>query len=215
MHPYLDLAPDGKSIVIKNCPNAKCVVKLECVEARRLAGLCQHRWDLQFANDALESINLIPVGKEIVREALWRSAISHYVKCFGSSKARFQLDVGKTTKGLDRAKEIHGFFCDLRNKTIVHDENPICESTAGAILNDAGIEAVDCITVFYPTLVQENFSNLMLLIKSTLSFVSVEIDILQGRLVKKYAAMSYEDLSALPLLLHVELSYKDVSRTKS
>jgi hypothetical protein len=212
---YLELTPDGKSIIIKNGPNAKCVVKLGCHEASRLAGFSQHRWDLQFANDTLESINLIPVGNVIVREALWRSAIVHYAKCFGNSKARFQLDVGKTHKGLDRAKEFNAFICDLRHKTIAHDESPICESTVGAILNDSGVEAVDCITIFYPTLVQENFSNLILLVKSALAFVAAEIAILRDRLVRKYAAMSYGELSALPPLLHVALTYKDVSRTKS
>ena len=214
MTAYLELTPDGK-IIVKDAPHAKSVVKLLCHEAKRLAGLSQHRWDLQFTTDTLEAINTIPIGNLVVREALWRSAIVHYAKCFGSNKARFQLDMGKTHKGLDRAKEIHEFICDLRHKTIAHDESPICESTAGAILNDSSVEAVDCITVSYPTLVQENFSNLAILVKSALVFVTAEIAILKDRLFRKYVAMPYVELSALPPLLHVALTYKDVSRSKT
>lgn len=215
MTAYLDLTPDGKTIVIKNAPHAKGVIKLGCGEAKRLAGLSQHRWDLQFAKDSLEAIDTIPVGNRIVREALWRSAIVHYAKCFGHSKARFHLEAEKIHKGLDRAKEIHQFICDLRHKTIAHDESPICESTVGAILNDSGVEAVDCITVFYPTLEPANFSNLTVLVKSALAFVTDQSAILKNLLFRKYSAMPYAELSALPPLHHDALTYKDASNAKS
>ena len=104
------------------------IVKINNNEtAQALSDLILHRDDLNFAKNCLEEIN--KTDNALVREALWRSAITHFCKCFGNNRGRadYKLVANKIfpQKGLNAL----GYFKDLRHKHIVHDENSFAQST--------------------------------------------------------------------------------------
>ena len=97
-------------------PDAVKLIKLDDPKARRISELLLHRHHLEFADRCLEAISKAPVDSPTVREALWRCAIVHFAKCFGSSAARFQLSREKIYKNEPpEAKHVFEYFQSLRD----------------------------------------------------------------------------------------------------
>ncbi|GAB2947926.1 hypothetical protein [Aquaspirillum soli] len=184
---HIDGFPDGVKLIGINGP-----------EAKRLADLSLHKEDLEFADGCLEAINQTPADPPITREALWRSAIVHFLKCFGNS-ARFQLAPDKIYKG--EPPEVlmaFNYFKSLRNKHFVHDENSYAQSIPGAVLNDGTkgykIEKIVCFVALGATLEQNNYSNLKLLIEKAKIWVVSEFDLLCNRLTNNLESENYDEL---------------------
>lgn len=187
-------------IHMEGFPDAVKVVKINGSEAKRLADLSLHKVDLEFADACLDAINQISDTPLVVREALWRSAIIHFVKCFGNG-ARFQLSADKIYKGeSSNALIVFKYFKDLRNKHFVHDENSYAQSIPGAIINNGtkgySIEKIICFSAFGATLEQNNYNNLKLLIEKAMVWVVSEFDRLCELLTAKLEQERYEDLLA-------------------
>lgn len=181
---------------IEGFPDAVKFFRLEGPKARRLADLCLHRSDLEFAAGCLKAINEVPDG--LVRTALWRSAVIHYMKCFGDS-ARFQLSAEAIYKGEPPESLLaFRFFKDLRNKNMVHDENAYMQSTPGAVLNPRTsqykIAKILCVSIEAEVLGQENYSNLELLIKKALAWVIAQFNQLCDLLTKELETEPYDTL---------------------
>lgn len=171
---------------IEGFPDAVKVVMIDGPEAKRLADLFLHKEDLEFADACLDAINQTPESPLVAREALWRSAIVHFMKCFGNS-ARFQLSAAKIYKGESpEALMAFEYFKDLRNKHFVHDENSYAQSIPGAVLNNGTrgykIEKIICFAAFGATLEQGNYGNLKLLIGKARTWVVSEFDSLCSHL---------------------------------
>ncbi len=171
---------------IEGFPDAVKVVTINGPEAKRVADLSLHKEDLEFADACLDAINQMPENPVVAREALWRSAIVHFMKCFGSS-ARFQLSSAKIYKGEPpEALMAFEYFKDLRNKHFVHDENSYAQSIPGAVLNNGTrshkIEKIVCFAAFGATLEQGNYGNLKLLIGKARAWVVTEFDSLCERI---------------------------------
>ena len=81
----LDLSQRDSSLHIEGFPDAVKILDIEGPLAKRLADLALHRSDLEFADGCLDAINLAPEEPYVIREALWRSAIVHFMKCSGDS----------------------------------------------------------------------------------------------------------------------------------
>jgi hypothetical protein len=184
---------------IEGFPDAAKLLRLDGPKAKRLSDLCLHKSDLDFVADCLDAINKIPMENAVVRAALWRSAVVHFVKCFGDSRSRFQLDAAHIYK--DRPPEAmlaFQFFRDLRNKHFVHDENSYAQSIATAVLNKGDkpfkIEKIVCISTIADVLGQENWANLKLLNETAHRWVVAEFDALAVLLTKELEAESYESL---------------------
>ena len=96
-HFQITKTPEG--FHIEGFPDAVKVLRLHGPNAQRLADLALHRADLDFALECLEQINKVPEQSYVLRQALWRSAVVHYIKCFGSNESRFSLDSRKLYKG--------------------------------------------------------------------------------------------------------------------
>ncbi len=185
---------------IEGFPDAVKVVAITGPDAKRVADLSLHKVDLDFADACLDAINQVPENPLVAREALWRSAIVHFMKCFGPS-ARFQLSAAKIYKGEPPgAKKAFEYFEDLRNKHFVHDENSYAQSIPGAVLNNGAksykIEKIVCFAAFGATLEQGNYGNLKLLIEKARAWVVTEFDSLCERLTGALEQESYEDLLA-------------------
>jgi hypothetical protein len=153
---------------VEGFPRAAKVIRLKGPKARRLSDLALHQSDLAFAAQCLDAVNAIKTDVPLVRQALWRSAVMHYMKCFGDPGVRFRLSAEKVYDGDARALLAFDYFKNLRNKHLVHDENAYAQAVPGAILNQRDapykIEKIVCLSAIAETLVQSNYSNLHLLI---------------------------------------------------
>jgi len=133
---HFEISQQESGLHIEGCPDAVKVIAVEGWRSKRLADLALHKDDLEFADSCLDAINVSPEEPFVIREALWRSAIVHFMKCFGDSGARFQLSSVKILNGeLPEVSMAFEYFKDLRNKHFVHDENSYAQSLPGAILN--------------------------------------------------------------------------------
>ena len=183
---------------IEGFPDAVKVVSIDGHEAKRLSDLSLHKADLEFADSCLDAINKVPEEPNIAREALWRSAIVHFLKCFGNS-ARFQLAPKKLyKKEPPEALTAFNYFKSLRNKHVVHDENSYAQSVPGAILNNGEksykIEKIVCFTAIGATLEQGNYGNLKLLVQKARAWVVTEFDALCERLTSNLEKLPYDEL---------------------
>jgi hypothetical protein len=190
----------NSNLHIEGFPDAVKLLKLGGLKAQRVADLCLHKNDLDFAADCLTALNRS--SEEVVRTALWRSAVIHYMKCFGDSTSRFQLNAGVVLKGEPQeAMHAHRYFQDLRNKHMVHDENAYMQSTPAAVLNKREVphkvEKIVCISLTAHVLGQENYNNLKLLIDKSYSWVVVQFDELCDLLTNELEAQPYDALFAM------------------
>lgn len=193
---------------IEGFPDAVKVIHIDSPDAVRLSGLALHKIDLEFADHCLEAINVSPEEPSVIREALWRSAIVHLLKCFGNSKARFRLMSDEVLQGdPPEAKEAFKYFKSLRDKHFVHDENSYAQSIPGAVLNkgdkDYKVEKIVCLSASSVTLVQDNYGNLKLLIGRSLQWVTQEFDQLCEKITETLEKESYTELVA-----RADLTYK-------
>lgn len=194
---------DRPGFHIDGYPNAVKVLALPGPVAKRVADFALHQADLRFAHDCLEEINRVPEEPRTLRQALWRSAVVHFLKCYGDSGARSQLSEKKVLRGEPpEAMEVFQYFKSLRNKHVVHDENPYSQSLPGAILNNRDqphkIEKIIALSVVAETLEQETYSNLRLLVEKSLAWVHKEFDRLCNTLTSDLEARSYDELLRMP-----------------
>ena len=204
---------------IEGFPDAVKVVSIDGHEAKRLADLSLHKSDLEFADACLDAINQAPEEPNVIREALWRSAIVHYLKCFGNS-VRFQLAPKKIYKSEPpEALQAFNYFKSLRNKHVVHDENSYAQSIPGAILNngtkDYKIEKIVCFTAIGSTLEQGNYGNLKLLTQKAKVWVVSEFDTLCERLTANLEKESYDELLVRESITYTAPTVDEIHKSKS
>jgi hypothetical protein len=172
---YFTMKQTTNGLHVEGFPDAEKLIKIKGKEARRLADLALHKADLDFAHQSLEGLNLVPSELWVLRQALWRSAIIHYIKCFGSSEARFQLSAAKIYNGNKLALDAFAYFKDIRRKHIVHDENSYSQSIPSAVLNKKEsyhkIEKIICLSIIADTLDKDSYSNFSLLISDATKWV--------------------------------------------
>ena len=203
---HLDISHSSEGFRIEGMPDGVAVVALSGGSAKRLADLSLHQSDLQFAKASLEAINQAPMEPSVTREALWRSAIVHFLKCFGDG-VRFKLQPAKIYKG-EPAEAMLAFtyFKELRNRHVVHDENSYAQSLPGAVLNNGKktykIEKIVCFSAFGGTLDQGSYGNLELLVRLALKWVVAEFDLLCTRLTAELEQLPYQDLLSMKPLTY-------------
>jgi len=198
---HFPISQTDAGLHIEGFPDAVKVIQLKGPHAQRLSDLALHKSDLDVADACLDSLNAVPDESRVVRNALWESAIVHFSKCFGGSKARFQLSAEKIYKGEPpEAMIAFNYFKSLRNKHVVHDENAYAQSIPGAVLNKGDkkykIEKIITLNTVANTLEQSNFNNLKLLIVKTRTWIDSEFDNLCDTLTRELEEESYEALLA-------------------
>jgi len=169
---------------------------------QQLADMILHHADLRFAKECLEAMSSPAATSPLVSEALWRSVIVHYCKCFGEhGSTRARLPYSKfLPAGLPR--DIHKYFMDLRNKHLVHDVNSWTQATPMAVVGPAGkagkIEEVVCTKITGETRNTTNIRNLESLIGAALPWVESRVDDLCTRIKAELEGQSYNTLLAQP-----------------
>lgn len=183
---------------VEGFPEAVKVLKLQSQKAQRLADLALHLADLAFALECINNINNAPETPYVLRQALWRSAIVHFIKCFGQSNSRFSLDPKKVYGADPGAKTAYDYFDSLRNKHLVHDENSYAQCLPGAVLNkkemNHKIAKIVCLSVIGDTLAQDNYNNLHLLLTKARNWVVAQFDELCNVLTSELEPMPYDEL---------------------
>lgn len=186
----INISWNGGQLEILGIPNADKAIKLPSSMAKYLVDLSLHETDLRISKESLSFMegNQLTLDS-IILESLWRSAIIHFTKCFTDQMtihrngrkvapdySRIKLD--KKRIFLNKlAIDSFDFIMTLRNKHVVHDENPYLQSSPGFIINDGThvnkVEKVFCTLVKNET-IEGNFNNLSLLVKDALDYVKNE-----------------------------------------
>jgi hypothetical protein len=215
---YYNIEHNEDGFHINGFPDSVKIINLDGPEAKRLADLFLHKLDLEFADFCLNTINQTPLENMTLRLALWHSAIIYYTKCFGRS-TRFQLSQKKIYKNEPPAAIIiFDYFKNLRNKHLVHDDNPYSQCKPGAIINngakDYKIDKIICFAATVNTLNEGNFGNLKLLIKDAKKWVDEEYDVLCERFTRELERYSYDDLMRRTSMTYQPPKPKQVSCSK-
>lgn len=195
---HFEISKTPKGFHIEGFPDAVKVIRIDGPKARRLADLALHKSDLDFALECLKNINGVPDQPYVLRQALRRSAIVHFLKCFGASNSRFSLDSKKVYKGDAGAMYPFRYFDNLRNKHLVHDENSYAQCLPGAVLNkkeaDHKIAQIVCSSFICDTLSEADYSNLHLLISRAREWVVGQFDTLCSVITADLESEPYEVL---------------------
>src|SRR6185437_7462149 len=137
-----------------------------------------------------------------IAEALWRSAIAQYFKCFGGSSGRSTRLVPDTIFQPGLPLDVHNYFKHLRNKHFIHDENAWSQATPMAVLGPDGrekkIEEVLCVAIIGGTRNDENIGNLRLLVANAISWVESQVDSLSEEIRSRLETEDYSVLFNQP-----------------
>ncbi|WP_305095044.1 hypothetical protein [Prescottella sp. R16] len=171
--------------------------------SKRLADLAAHIQDLVFASRA--AARLINEGGDppLVRDALWRSAVVAFWRCFDKTSKRSPLDPAEIYgDGLPR--EAHEFVRKLRNKGIAHDDRIFTSYVLGAVIGPDTEERKVIEILFHGLQAQALTSpmlvNFKLLTEEALTWADTEFQSQASQVVVRMRSMSYEQLLALPAL---------------
>ena len=206
-----------KQFHIDGFPLAARVIEIKGQQGMNLAHLSLHVDDLEFALECLREVD--KSTSAVTREALWRSAVISYAKCFGSNARRKQLASEKVFKGTPaEARLAHNYFKSLRNKHFAHDENAFGQALPAAIINPDGaerkVEKVVCLGAFALTLEQGNGTNLWLLIETALAWLRAQFDALAEQIRLDLERTPHRELLCAPIIKYVVPGPDDVANPR-
>jgi len=215
---HFTLRQTNTGLEINDFPDAIKVIQIKNVKTKELSDLALHKDDLVFALECLEELNNVSDNKKIIRQALWKSAIIYFTKCFGTSSSRSQIKPEQIFSQKQLGLEVYKYFKTLRNKHIVHDENSYSQSIPGAILNngkkDFMIEKIVCLSIQSETLTQDNYNNLHLLITTTKNWVYKEFDLLCSIITIDLEKEPYDKLCQMKTMDFKVPSIQDITKKR-
>lgn len=188
------------SEVLARYPEAVKIIEVHGREAKRIADYKLHVDDLVFAGHCIARLRDTPPEDELIREALWRTALVHTMKCFMVSNSRSQISENKVFKGEPPdAKAAFKFLMDIRSKHVVHDENSFAMVFIGAILNKPGaptkVADISTVVTMAETCNIENLNNLGLIVVKAHAWVQSALVEETEKLIGSLELERYEDLA--------------------
>lgn len=215
----MDIFGDNELVDITiNTDDGASSVRLESRKARKYAHLHLHLEDLKFAMTCLGKFR--EIDDAFVKAALWRCAVLHYAKCYGVD-SRGQLDKNDVLKDLPtNAKEFHEQIIHLRNKHIVHDENPFTYCLTGAMINPAdGERKVNTIFTLLHSLPDEELTDqgvpkLAHLVSAVAKFLEQKLEILKLSIESDLEKKSHEELMGYKPLTVMRQSLDHIGSNK-
>ncbi|MGG7557796.1 hypothetical protein [Pseudomonas sp. ES3] len=191
---------DGSQLKVMGIQDATKLVALRGSIAQKLSELSLHKEDLMFSYRCLDEL----INEQLsstTRRSLWLSAITFYTKCFDKTVKRKSLPEEEIFRHESpTAILVHNHFKTLRNKHLIHDENPLSQSTPAAALNDGTksykIEKIICLNTFGETYSKESHTNLSLLIQLAIKNVTFNFNKLCDELTIELEKESYQSLSS-------------------
>jgi len=200
--PLQFIVTDGQ-IHIDDYPDAIALKRVDTPIARQLQAITLHQFDLSFCREALAEIARLDRTKNVlIVEGLWVSVIARYFKCFGSNQSRSQLSAKKILKSHPGAEAVFSYYQDLRDKHIIHDENPFTQAFTGVAVNgtEAQYKVADVISLAFNafTVDDTHLVQLTQLVDVTLAWINRKRDELHDMLGREYEKWSHQDLLTLP-----------------
>lgn len=213
-----EISPTETGLHIEGFPDAVKFARVRGEKAHKLSDLCLHAADLRFAQQCLKSINE-DAPTSFTQQALWRCAIVHFVKCFGEGVRKHLRPKIVYKDRHEEALKAQEYFFALRNKHIAHDVSVFASVEVGAAINPRDhqhrIAKVLCPTFQVDTLVDENFSNLSLLLEHALEWVNAEQDALCNSITADLEKEGYDALMARPDVVYMPPKTKDLWRGRA
>lgn len=112
----------------------KKLLQLSGPKARTLEEFSLHSHDLTASLQLLEALNNKALSSE-VRKGLWYHAITIFYKCFKHSDARRRLWPQVVFAKRPDLMPAYNFFLNLRDRHIVHDDNPYIKAYVGVYVH--------------------------------------------------------------------------------
>jgi hypothetical protein len=177
-----------------------------------------HEMDLQFCQSCLRELNSLDYNKQSERaEAYWISCIARFFKCFGESKARSKLSASKIFKTNAESTTDYEYFRALRNKHVVHDENPFSDVLVAVAIN-ASEQETSFVEIFATPIhfftIKSDLDRLENLVKKALDWITERRTQLEENLNVTYAQWTRTSLLALPDLTTTMPNRNDVFLTR-
>jgi len=199
----LRFTKEGGRLHIEDYPDAVALKRIDDPAARQLQAMTLHHADLSFCQQALAEVARLDRSQQtLLAEGLWIAAIARFFKCFGKNKARTQLSAKKILRDFVGAGAVFAYFEALRNKHIIHDENPYSQAFTGVALNarEAEYKVADIIAMAFNafTVDDDHLVQFRQLVDVTLLWVAAEREELHNLLGKAYEQTLYDELLALP-----------------
>jgi hypothetical protein len=178
-----------------------------------------HELDLRFCQSCLRELKSLDYNKQSeLAEAYWVSCITRFFKCFGQSKARPNLPASKIFKTDADSTSKFEYFRALRNKHIVHDENPFSDVLVTVAVNasDRGTPFVEVFGApIHLFMVESDLVRLEDLVNKALEWVGDRRRKFEEQLTATYCRWPREKLLALRDVVIQPPSDKDVFSTRT
>ena len=211
--------PGNLNIALSGFPKGVQVIEVISSDARWLADLALHRSDLLFAETSLKAISDSPSLPDDVLQSLWRSAIAHVYKCFGSSKSRSRLDPDRVLAAASHEKlENFKYYKAQRNKHMIHDENSYSQVSIIAVLNDGShdkkTEGIRAMTLRFSDLNAQAHFNFSALLRWIQDWTAREVDEVTERIRVALEAKPMDALKRMPAPKHRAPTVEDASKAR-
>jgi hypothetical protein len=195
----LPIRRTATGIHIDGVPDAVRLIQIVEPKARQAADLKLHKKDLDFCLSCLEELATVPNDRVVIRQALWRSAVVHFVKCFTGSSARIELSPRRIYGNDPRALQAYQYVKDLRDRHLVHDESSYGQCITGAAINDGQksfkVEKIICLSMLTETLDDNNCTMLRELATVARASIVREYDTLCESITAELERQPYEVLA--------------------
>ena len=193
-------------------------VQLGGPKVKTLREIVLHQYDLQTALQLLEALNSKSLSNE-VRKGLWHHAITVYYKCFKHNDARRRLWPQIVYATRRNFLTTFNFFQDLRDKHIVHDDNPYIRAYVGAIINEPGkeikVEEVISGVAVLDVLEESKWRMFSELVRYAVEWIGKERTRMQDAIKREFEEKSYDELCSLEELAIKVPTIDQVSSKKS
>jgi hypothetical protein len=212
MEKYI-FADSDSGLPIQELPDVTKLVYLSAEMAAAAADMLLHKSDLAFALECLKLIKIVSPEPLTLQQALWRSALVSYYKCFGSGvrAALISTDIYVVPLALEAYEHLKY----LRNKHIVHDENSFSQSIPLAALNNGEKEfKIEKIICYHIVLEQENYDNFHLLVSDAIKFVDQKFNELCIALTNELEKETYEELSNREAFSKSRIQFDTISKRR-
>ena len=188
----------------ENSPSAtKQLLQLSGPKARTLKEFSLHHHDLTTSLQLLETLNNTAFSNQ-VRKGLWYHAITVFYKCFKHSDARRRLWPQVVFAKRPDLMPAYNFFLNLRDRHIVHDDNPYIKAYVGVYVSKQNdeytVEDIISNVAVFDILDEKIWKAFRELVQHTVDWIHAEKKRMQMLLKKECEEKSSEELNALEKL---------------
>ncbi len=197
--------------------NTNKLLQLSGPKVRTLKEFSLHHHDLMTSAQLLETLNNKSLSEE-VRKGLWYYTITIFYKCFKHSDARRRLWPQVVFAKRPDLMPAYDFFLNLRDRHIVHDDNPYIKAYVGLYVakEDSTYTVKDVISnvAVFDILDKNRWQLFSELVNYAVNWVRLERIRLHELIKKEYEVKTAAELDALEELSITVPTVAQVSEKK-